>query len=43
MMIGWVDNYTRGSILIAMLMHAASNVSIGWLATLLWSSIEQAR
>jgi uncharacterized protein len=31
----WVYNHTGGSILIAMLMHAASNASSGWLTTLL--------
>jgi membrane protease YdiL (CAAX protease family) len=31
----WVYNHTGGSILIAMLMHAASNASTGWLTTLL--------
>jgi membrane protease YdiL (CAAX protease family) len=31
----WVYNHTRGSILIAMLMHAASNASSGWLTTLM--------
>lgn len=31
----WVYNHSRGSILIAMLMHAASNASSGWLTTLL--------
>jgi membrane protease YdiL (CAAX protease family) len=31
----WVYNHARGSILIAMLMHAASNASSGWLTTLL--------
>ncbi len=31
----WVYNHTGGSILIAMLMHAASNAATGWLTTLL--------
>jgi membrane protease YdiL (CAAX protease family) len=31
----WVYNRARGSILIAMLMHAASNAASGWLTTLL--------
>jgi hypothetical protein len=31
----WVYNHTRGSILIAMLMHAASNRSSAWLTRLL--------
>ena len=31
----WVFNHTGGSILIAMLMHAASNASSGWLTRLL--------
>jgi membrane protease YdiL (CAAX protease family) len=34
----WVYNHTGGSILIAILLHAASNASTGWLTTLIQES-----
>jgi membrane protease YdiL (CAAX protease family) len=34
----WVYNHTGGSILIALLLHAASNASTGWLTTLIRES-----
>ena len=34
----WVNNHTGGSILLAMLLHAASNASSGWLTTLILTS-----